>query len=69
MFVELQRQLVADRVDELQADARRARQRRERRAHRAAEARESRARREWQALVDAIRHEEPARPPARASRN
>jgi hypothetical protein len=48
------RQLVADRVGELRADAHRVRHQRERRAQRASEAGQALARREWRVLVDAL---------------
>jgi hypothetical protein len=54
MHVELQRQLAADRVAELRADARRVRHQRVRRTRRASEAGQALARREWRVLVHAL---------------
>jgi hypothetical protein len=48
------KQLAADRVSELRADARRARHQRVRRERRAAEAGQALARREWRVLVHAL---------------
>jgi hypothetical protein len=54
MHPDMQRQLAADRVTELRADAQRARHQRVLRARRAAEAHESQTRREWRTLVHAL---------------
>ena len=54
MHSDMQRQLAADRIQELRADARRARRQRERRAQRASEASQAMARREWRVLVQAL---------------
>jgi hypothetical protein len=54
MYIEMHRQLAADRVEELRADASRARHQRERRAQRAAEAGQAFSRREWRGLIQAL---------------
>jgi hypothetical protein len=54
MHIDMQRQLAADRIQELRADARRARHQRERRAQRASEAGRAFSRREWRGLIHAL---------------
>jgi hypothetical protein len=54
MHVDMHQQLVADRIEELRADARRARHQRTRRAQRAAEAGQALARRKWRVLIHAL---------------
>jgi hypothetical protein len=54
MHVDMKRQLAADRVAELRAEAHRARHQRVRRARRATEAGRAIARREWRVLVHAL---------------
>jgi hypothetical protein len=54
MHVDMRRQLAADRVEELRADARRARQRRDHRIRRSGEAGRAVGRREWRVLVQAL---------------
>ena len=54
MHVYMKQQLVADRVEELRAEAHRSRHQRSRRARRAAEASQAFARREWRVLIHAL---------------
>ena len=54
MHVYMNRQLAADRISELRADAHRARLQRVRRDRRASEAGQALARREWRVLVHAL---------------
>jgi hypothetical protein len=54
MHVYMKQQLVADRIEDLRADARRARHQRTRRAQRAAEASQALSRREWRVLIHAL---------------
>jgi hypothetical protein len=54
MHVYMNRQLAADRISELRADAHRARHQRARRDRRASEAGQALARREWRVLVHAL---------------
>jgi hypothetical protein len=54
MHFEMKRQLAADRIAELRADAQRARNQRVRRAERASEASQALAKREWRILVHAL---------------
>jgi hypothetical protein len=54
MHIEMQRQVAADRIEELRADARRARRQGERRAQRASEAGRALSRRKWRGLIHAL---------------
>jgi hypothetical protein len=54
MHIDTHRRLAADRIEELRADARRARHQRERRAQRVSEAGRAFSRREWRGLVHAL---------------
>jgi hypothetical protein len=54
MHVYMNRQLAADRISELRADAHRARLQRVRRDRRASEAGQALARRKWRVLVQAL---------------
>jgi hypothetical protein len=54
MHIDMRRQLVADRIEELRADAQRARHQRVRRSQRAAEAGQALAHREWRVLIHAL---------------
>jgi hypothetical protein len=54
MHVYIEQQLAADRVEELRADAHRARHQRVRRAERVSEASQAGERREWRVLLYAL---------------
>ena len=54
MHTQMKKQLVADHLAELRADAQRARNQRVLRAQRSSEAGQALARREWRVLVDAL---------------
>jgi hypothetical protein len=54
MHIDMQQQLVADRIEELRADAQRVRHQRARRAQRSAEASQALSRREWRVLIHAL---------------